>query len=95
MDNVKHNGWHNYATWRIALEVFDNEAEYRAENEESYDDISDLAEVLKDSVEEMIDNAVPNDMIVAGWANAFIDDVDWYEIAEHIVEEAPQLIKTA
>jgi hypothetical protein len=24
MDHKEYNGWHNYATWRVALEMFDN-----------------------------------------------------------------------
>lgn len=92
MEDNTYNGWSNYATWRVMLEVFDGDAHYRAENEEEYEDIDELAEVLKNSVDDMIaDNS--GDELIAGWANAFIEDVDWYEIAEAEQEQEPKLIK--
>lgn len=92
MNNKKYNGWANYATWRVMLEVFDGEAQYRLENEEEYQDVDELAVELEASVQEMIESDCSN-ALIAGWANAFIEHVDWYEIAEHVAEEAPELIK--
>jgi len=72
-----YNGWANYATWRINLEVFDG-----MEFDEKVD-----AEMLKDLAEEIIfDNGEATDLC-ENYAMAFLNDVNWYEIADHINEE--------
>jgi hypothetical protein len=83
MENQKYNGWTNYATWRINLEIFDGS---------SLDDIgansswsaSDLSDYLKDYVYNILQES--SEGIALDYAFAFISDVNWYEIAEHLVE---------
>jgi hypothetical protein len=91
MDKQKHNGWSNYATWRVALEWFDD-------NEwlEDYltDETYDLSVILKDHVSEAIE--IQEECVwyqqagitscVNSYAHAFLSDVNWYEIAQHIKE---------
>lgn len=81
----KHNGWTNYATWRVNLELFDGFDIYE------YDfplDPLGLSEALKDFVSELLDEQSPSDGIANAWAHAFISDVNWYEIAEHLINES-------
>ena len=73
VDN-KYNGWTNYATWRVNLEMFDGDYEIL----EGYN-----AETLKSIVEEMLEHDNDN-TITLSYALAFINDVNWYEIAQHI-----------
>lgn len=76
VDN-KYNGWTNYATWRINLEMFDGGYEIL----KGYD-ANDLKEVVEEMLVQDNDNAT-----TLSYAMAFISDVNWYEIAQHINEE--------
>jgi len=73
----KYNGWTNYATWRINLEIFDgfelDDADITAEYCEGY--VCGLLE---------IDN---NNTLALSYAEAFVNDVNWHEIAEHLNEK--------
>lgn len=93
--NSSHNGWSNYATWRINLEIFDD-CDWAEVN--SSTDPADLAEQLKESLEMYIDESIgwsPSGMgrsrsgplLVRGWVDAFVSDVNFYEIANHIIKE--------
>ena len=77
MSNKTYNGWSNYETWRIALEFFDS---FEAE-EGQFKDISELADYMKDLVEQAIDENGQN--IATDYAHAFVSAVNFYEIAEH------------
>lgn len=96
MDN-KYNGWTNYATWRINLEIFDNSqldefdesvlAYDMQELEENKDDIlSNVSDMLKEYVNDLLfeqsNKGDSGDNLVLDYAMAFINDVNWYEIAE-------------
>lgn len=68
MDTQKYNGWANYATWRVNLECFDG-----------YDGQLDpeLAEELV--TEKICEETLEG--IARDYAIAFINQVDWTEIA--------------
>jgi len=89
MNNSTYNGWTNYATWRINLEIFDgfDPSEYFS----NYDvkDISGLAEALREYAEQVIfECGECNPSSLAGsYALAFLSDINWHEIADHIAEE--------
>ena len=70
----RYNGWTNYATWRINLEIFDggNWNRYKAQ---------DLKEYVQDYLEVMASG------LALDYALAFIDEVNWHEIAEKIQQE--------
>ena len=76
-----YNGWTNYATWRIALEWFDdfNPDKYETEPAE-------LAGVLQSYVEQTLEDTSVQSQIVLDYALAFTSDVNWYEIAQHLIE---------
>ena len=76
MSNEKYNGWTNDATWRIMLEIFDG-FEPPLEDEEI------TAEFCEDYVYQLLE--MDNDNTLAlSYAEAFVNDVNWYEIAEHL-----------
>jgi len=81
MTNTTYNGWTNYATWRIALEWFDSYNPFEYEKD-SYE----LSKMLKEYVEESLSMEACSDFTLA-YAIAFISDVNWYEIAENIIQE--------
>ena len=90
-----YNGWTNYATWRIGLEIFSegNMAEFCYDAGMDVDDID--AEWAEEWVEELLfghaDRDRDTDGIVESYARSFISDVNWYEIASHIAEELKEL----
>jgi hypothetical protein len=86
MSDTKYNGWTNYATWRINLEIFDgfDPAEYYSAFD--LEDVSGLADGLQQYAEEIIFNCagVPEGL-AADYARAFLSEVNWYEIADHLI----------
>lgn len=90
MSNETYNGWTGkgdrtsaYATWRIALEMFDGSEDY-IETFNKKPSRNELADFLHKQVEEYVE-AVVGCYLVRGWVEAFLDDVSWEEIAEHIL----------
>ena len=77
--DTRYNGWTNYATWRVMLEMFDG-----------YD--SDGEWMTGEAVEDMADEWLTMDLphgsryLVVDYARAFLADVDWDEIAAAINE---------
>ena len=75
MESTKYNGWTNYATWRVNLEIIED-VEF-----ETHQTASDIEELVKCVVLDQL----PKDYgLVYDYAEAFIDQVNFYEIAEHV-----------
>ena len=72
----RYNGWANYATWRINLEFGLSDGLYGDYN----------AEQLRKMVEESLECECGNETTLS-YAMAFVDDVNWYEIAQNLKEE--------
>jgi hypothetical protein len=87
MTDKTYNGWTNYATWRVNLEIFDD-----ADKAELFDltlDAWDLGHVLQDYVEGHIYEAGGGEgNIAVDYALAFLSDVNWFEIAKHMIDDA-------
>ena len=100
MEDTKYNGWANYATWRVQLEIVDGYVSTIV-----YDDdwmraywldssLSDIADELHEYVEEVIFmEQEDKESIADSYARAFLDTVDWREIAEHAKEQAEEADK--
>ncbi len=84
---MSYNGWTNYATWRVNLELFDG-LSIRDILSGISDDLScyDAAAALKDRAEELICEQAPEG-VARDYALAFISDVNWCEIAAHMLED--------
>lgn len=75
MSNNTYNGWTNYATWRVNLEMFDG------------GDFSGYSpDMLREFAEEMIEQS-SDAGLARDYAMAFLSDVNWHEIASHYNEE--------
>ena len=86
MNDTKYNGWTNYATWRVNLEMFDG-FDPRDYWPDAFDtDDCDLGDLLKGSAEEIIENT-STEGIARDYALAFISDVNWREIAQHMIAD--------
>ena len=69
----KYNGWTNYATWRVNLEIFDGmDFDHYPTDDE-----------LKYMAIELIESSCDVSGIAFDYAMAFLDDVNWSEIASH------------
>ena len=80
---MSYNGWTNYATWRINLEHFDGVNAYQLSGRyvNSASDIKDLA---SDYVENIIFETT-SEGFARDYALAFLSDVKWWEIANHLI----------
>ena len=90
MNDKTYNGWTNYATWRVNLEIFDG-----LETSEMFAlttlEAWDLGYVLQDYAEEVVDMSISDPeapSIARDYAMAFLADVNWYEIAKHMIDDA-------
>lgn len=83
MENQKYNGWTNYATWRINLEIFDYSSLEDIGADKDWT-ASELSDYLQDYVYNILEEEAKG--LALNYAHAFISDVNWYEIAEHLVE---------
>ena len=77
MENTKYNGYTNYSTWRVNLEIL-SDMEW---------DQPTSAEALQDLVEEIVFEGSDINTLQSGYANAFLSDVNYYELANTINEE--------
>jgi len=80
MNYEKYNGWTNYATWRINLELFSDM------NYTDYFDELPTTEMLEDYVENVVFDHSGNMGLMEDYARAFLNNVNYYEILEHIRE---------
>lgn len=79
MEQEKYNGWTNYATWRVNLEMFDGTAFIEDETLDAYQ----ISNLLKDHAKQYLEDTSSG--LALDYALAFISDVNWYEIAESMV----------
>lgn len=84
MTDKTYNGWTNYETWRVNLEIFDSldPRDLMVDLKDPYD----LGQYFKEYVEDMYFADAPSGR-VTDWASAFVSHVDWYAIARHKIAE--------
>ena len=81
-----YNGWTNYATWRVNLEIFDAidpRDDYGLQDLDAYD----LAKRLQEHAEELICDYKNEPSLAQDYALAFLSDVNWREIAQHMIND--------
>jgi hypothetical protein len=81
MTMSEYNGWTNYATWRVRLEMFDG---YDGASDNDLD-AYDLGQSLRDMALETVAEQASG--LALDYAEAFLSDVNWREIAEHMIED--------
>ena len=86
--DTKHNGWTNYATWRVNLEMFDgvDVSDYAPETIRD-DDAYTLSKLLEEYAGNAIDHDGTLEGLAVDYARAFLQDVNWYEIATHLLND--------
>ena len=80
----KYNGWTNYETWRVNLEIFDgmNPRDWGFDTSDSYD----LGQCLKEYASDLIEQGSAEGL-ARDYALAFLDAVNYREIAEHMISD--------
>lgn len=91
---MSYNGWSNYETWRINLEMFGGVGGAwgvvrgvgaRVVTRDRDDAVANLAEYFSDTVHELIESesrGFAHDLAVS-----FLNEVDWQEIAAHYIDD--------
>ena len=87
MTDNTYNGWTNYATWRVALEIFDGHAleDILGTDPNNYT-TGEVADMLHINASEILEMQAEG--LALDYALAFLDEVNWYEIAKNKEEEA-------
>lgn len=94
---MTYNGWTNYATWLANLHLGHAFPEELADDidggyRDPFTDVDDLAAYLKSEAWELVLGSYTN-AIVAEFAYAGLDEVNWRELAEAHAEDYPQLVR--
>jgi hypothetical protein len=104
MEKRDYNGWTNYETWNANLWMSESASYYDEMADRLFEDlpeehdeadenglISKLADMFKDEFEE--NNPLASDSSpYADMLSAAISEIDWYEIAEHYIQEAKERV---
>ena len=93
MSDKTYNGWTNYETWRVNLEIFDGQDLHDligSPKEWEEPDAYEIGKILADYAEEVVFAGCHYDErgqtnLMQDYARAFLQDVNWYEIAEHLI----------
>jgi hypothetical protein len=104
--DTRYNGWANYETWSVALIANNDEGTYNQRIElvqewitaagELGEDVKvyEVADAIKDWVESWPEIEAVNESdggyLVKQLLDAALGEVDWFEIAEHWIEDAKQ-----
>mgnify|MGYP003334443916 CR=1 FL=1 len=84
MSDNKHNGWTNYATWRVMLEMFDGVSPSDIMGSERKPTLHDLSQALKEWAESAIEQDGKG--LALDYAMAFLASVEFHEIAQYMLE---------
>jgi hypothetical protein len=94
MNDKTYNGWTNYVTWRVNLEIFDGFDPYDNFSDDQRYMKDNLAGYLKDYTEEIIYQSGGGDgNLAVDYALAFLQEVNWHEIAKHMIANYPDEVE--
>ena len=81
----KYQGWTNYETWKYNLELLDQDYFKVLFYDDQFTEVSDLADAIKDEADILLDLVRPD--WAQGWVAVAFSEVNWYELAEAIIED--------
>lgn len=80
---MSYNGWANYATWRVMLEIFDGMSA-RDLTGRNVPAVSELKDACREYAEQIIEDTT-QEGLGRDYALAFLAEVEWWEIADSIL----------
>jgi hypothetical protein len=90
---TQYNGWANYETWRVNLEMLDGMTPEdfgvnirHLDLDEVDEQVTRLSESMAAYVQEMVEQDAKG--FALDLALSFLNEVDWYEIADHMLSDA-------
>lgn len=83
---MSYNGWTNYATWRVNLEML-GELDL-AEFFDEKPNLTDATDWCREYVDDYLASEVREACLVLDYARSFIADVNWREIATHLLADS-------
>lgn len=84
----EYNGWTNYATWRINLEIFDGRTPHDVVGTNALS-VYELANALREETHELIE-CQSTEGLARDYAMAFLNEVDWEEIARNMLSDVEE-----
>lgn len=96
MNDDKYNGWTNYETWAVSLWIGNDQGSYEYWRERASeclpdnrdDAVHNLASQLENEIEDMSPLADADASLYSDLLSSALNEVNWYEIAEGMVDEA-------
>jgi hypothetical protein len=88
MSDKTYNGWTNYETWRVNLEIFDGLA--WLDQFEDGIEVHDAARILKDYAIDVLATDCNDQSIAYSYALAFLDAADFRQIAQSMYDNFKQ-----
>ena len=83
-----YNGWTNWETWKVNLELLDGlEASDLSIEHYTQDEYYEAGQVIEQYVDECIGHEFTNDGFVSGIVRGFLSDVNWSELAKCFIDE--------
>jgi len=85
----KYNGYTNYATWRVNLEIVEQmDIEFAVEEDLRFD-----ADMVKEWVDFAVFGNEDRDDFMSSYADSFLSEVNYHELANILNEEIEERIK--
>lgn len=91
MSNSKYNGWTNFETWKVALEVFDGynpDEDFRLNTAEQFQDYAEEVVFQSWESDTLAESSTRAFLLAESFARAFLAEVNWHEIADTLNEDA-------
>jgi len=88
---MKYNGWSNYETWRVNMDMADDTVSMLIADGEVFDDTYSLSQCIDDRVMSYL---YDQPEMMQEYALAFLSGVDWNEIAEAAITDNPELLES-
>ncbi len=83
-----YNGWTNWETWKVNLELLDGmTAEDLNIEHYTQDEYYEAGQVIEEYVGEIISMEYNTDGFVSGIVHGFLSDVNWSELAKGFIDE--------
>ena len=86
MSDTQYNGWTNYETWRVNLEIFDgmSASDLTGKHVNSASEVKDACTEYAESI---VFDCTKEGSLMEDYARAFLADVNWWEIANHLMAD--------